>query len=289
MKYQYIGRNQRPKGFTVKRALQFALLLAICIWLLYQIKHSRDKKEDYGGRTQSKLGEEDGFVILGRKGNAGWSINGGESGTGDVNYVAGESEKKEDGGGGDDELDRSAEEKAEDESFHKDNEFHRGNVTTPVEKEDEKNNEGNNSDVEVRGEGLVVLEKETSKEEARVSHDKQGDEKDPERQVKETQHGMEDNTDTPVQDKDETVGSYKEIDEDKEGTKSEEKIAMSPSVTGNITVRGQSGMVNVVLGFHDENGVPQDGNDLVESIEDSKIETTNYEEINSETSVHTDT
>uniref|UniRef100_A0A5B7BGD8 Uncharacterized protein n=1 Tax=Davidia involucrata TaxID=16924 RepID=A0A5B7BGD8_DAVIN len=68
MNYQSTSRNQRPKGFNVKQGFQFALLLAVCIWLWYQTKHSHDKRKD---SIQSKLGEEDGSLTLGRKGNAG--------------------------------------------------------------------------------------------------------------------------------------------------------------------------------------------------------------------------
>lgn len=38
------SRSQRAKGFKVKHALQICLLLAICIWFLYQVNCSRDKK-----------------------------------------------------------------------------------------------------------------------------------------------------------------------------------------------------------------------------------------------------
>ncbi|KAJ9674130.1 hypothetical protein PVL29_023592 [Vitis rotundifolia] len=33
------SRNQRSKGFKLKPVLQICVLLAICIWLLYQVKH----------------------------------------------------------------------------------------------------------------------------------------------------------------------------------------------------------------------------------------------------------
>ncbi|XP_062098354.1 uncharacterized protein LOC133804209 isoform X2 [Humulus lupulus] len=45
---QSTSRNQRSKGFKVKHALQICLLLAICIWLLYQVKHSHDKNKAFG-------------------------------------------------------------------------------------------------------------------------------------------------------------------------------------------------------------------------------------------------
>ncbi|KAK1300503.1 hypothetical protein QJS10_CPB13g00029 [Acorus calamus] len=48
---QSSSRNQRSKGFKVKHVLQIFLLLAICIWLLYQVKHSHDKKKAFNGRN----------------------------------------------------------------------------------------------------------------------------------------------------------------------------------------------------------------------------------------------
>ncbi|PQQ10772.1 neurofilament medium polypeptide [Prunus yedoensis var. nudiflora] len=51
------SRNQRSKGFKVKHALQMFLLLAICIWLLYQLKHSHDKKayEESSAKISGKM------------------------------------------------------------------------------------------------------------------------------------------------------------------------------------------------------------------------------------------
>ncbi|WOK99213.1 hypothetical protein Cni_G07925 [Canna indica] len=39
---QVATRNQRSKGFTLKNALQLCLLVIVCSWIIYQIKHSYD-------------------------------------------------------------------------------------------------------------------------------------------------------------------------------------------------------------------------------------------------------
>lgn len=93
MNYQLIVRNQRPKGLTVKQALQFVLLLAVGIWLLYQIKHSHG---DHNESTRSRLKEEQSSNIMGRKGISRWSNQSGYTGMymKDVNLMA-ENEKKE--------------------------------------------------------------------------------------------------------------------------------------------------------------------------------------------------
>lgn len=52
---QVTSRNQRSKGFTVKNALQVCLLVFVCAWILYQIKHSHDKKKGYDERGSKVL------------------------------------------------------------------------------------------------------------------------------------------------------------------------------------------------------------------------------------------
>ncbi|XP_039053498.1 protein bfr2-like [Hibiscus syriacus] len=49
------SRNQRSKGLKVKHALQICVLLGICIWLLYQVKHSGEKKAAYGHQGMKSL------------------------------------------------------------------------------------------------------------------------------------------------------------------------------------------------------------------------------------------
>lgn len=67
---QSLSRNQRVKGFKVKHALQIFLLLAICIWLVYQLKHSRDKKalEESSADVSGQVQNEHGTIELGRRG-----------------------------------------------------------------------------------------------------------------------------------------------------------------------------------------------------------------------------
>ncbi|CAI0430632.1 unnamed protein product [Linum tenue] len=56
-------RNQRTKGFKVKHALQLCVLLGVCIWLIYQVKHSHEKKGEY--KNHVKTGSD--VLKLGRK------------------------------------------------------------------------------------------------------------------------------------------------------------------------------------------------------------------------------
>jgi hypothetical protein len=62
-------RNQRSKGFKVKHVLQGILLLGVCFWLIYQVKHNHDKKKEFD-KNDLKLPsrtEPDQILKLGRK------------------------------------------------------------------------------------------------------------------------------------------------------------------------------------------------------------------------------
>lgn len=286
------GRNQRPKGFKAKQVLQSALLLSVCVWLVYQFKHSYFKGKEHSGIIQSKLIEEHGVIILGRKGNAGWSSDQDFSESEDVNLVV-EDKRKEDGGGGDDELDGNAAE----EFFHKENEYVHANLGThdeekEIEKEPELqymvslNNMRNNSDNAV-GEKDKALGLHNDSRGSASDHDEQndgkgleihGDEKDPktevnsndkisdedsERQVEEPQIIGAITDDTIKQDQDEAVSLHSE-EEGTDITESKQEIAIQSSdqMENNATVLGRGEMLDGVHGFPDENGVPRD---LVES------------------------
>ncbi|XP_004230671.1 uncharacterized protein [Solanum lycopersicum] len=64
------SRNHRSKGVKVKNVLQICLLLAVCFWLIYQVKHSHDKKKEFDeddAKSSIKSGSINELVKLGRK------------------------------------------------------------------------------------------------------------------------------------------------------------------------------------------------------------------------------
>ncbi|CAN8276200.1 unnamed protein product [Cochlearia groenlandica] len=65
------SRSQRGnKGIKGKHVLQICVLLGVCIWLIYQVKYSHDKKKEFyekDGEKTTVLVKEDGLVKLGRK------------------------------------------------------------------------------------------------------------------------------------------------------------------------------------------------------------------------------
>lgn len=52
---QVSSRNNRSKGIKVKDALQLFLLLAVTVWLFYQVKHSYYEKKSYDGNKENSL------------------------------------------------------------------------------------------------------------------------------------------------------------------------------------------------------------------------------------------
>ncbi|KAL7239959.1 hypothetical protein ACSBR2_005760 [Camellia fascicularis] len=203
MNYQSASRNPRPKGFKVKRALQFTLLLVLCIWLLYQIKHSHDNTEDNGRNIQRKLSEEHGASILGRKGNLGLS-----SGESDSNF--------EDGGARYDGFDKKTD-NSEEESYPKE-------VARNGGKQDQKEPERKNDEFQIND------NKKSDKEEV----------------------------------------SRKENEAIKGSSIVEKKILVNSSGIDNATVSGHSKMEDGGHRFHDENGVPKDVDNDLESMLNEK-------------------
>jgi len=67
---QSSSRNQRSKGLKLKKALQISLLLLVSVWLLYQVKHSYEKKaysEDEVSDSHKDDKDQGETVRLGRK------------------------------------------------------------------------------------------------------------------------------------------------------------------------------------------------------------------------------
>ncbi|CAL9772263.1 unnamed protein product [Musa acuminata subsp. burmannicoides] len=71
MMRQASSRNQRNKGLRLTNVLQICLLAAVCFWLLYQLKHSYDKKKALDEQNPRILNNvedsQPGFIDLGRK------------------------------------------------------------------------------------------------------------------------------------------------------------------------------------------------------------------------------
>ncbi|XP_020202648.1 myb-like protein X [Cajanus cajan] len=66
---RFPSRNHRSKGIKVKHVLQIILLLGVCFWLIYQVKHNHDKKKEFD-KKDAKLSvsaETNQILKLGRR------------------------------------------------------------------------------------------------------------------------------------------------------------------------------------------------------------------------------
>ncbi|GMH16417.1 hypothetical protein Nepgr_018258 [Nepenthes gracilis] len=63
------SRNHRSKGIKLKHILQICLLLAVCFWLIYQIKRSHEKKDfaERDAKIAEEAGADGGVINFGRK------------------------------------------------------------------------------------------------------------------------------------------------------------------------------------------------------------------------------
>lgn len=123
---QSSSKNLRSKGFKVKHFLQICLLLAICFWLLHQVRKSYDRKKAYeeGTATQSEVKSEHEGIKLGRKDVRlpvqqvtleGERQEVDETEVDETKKAKPEESKDEGGGGGDDEIDGNEQDKSEEE------------------------------------------------------------------------------------------------------------------------------------------------------------------------------
>lgn len=137
---QSVSRNQRSKGFKVKNVVQICVLIVVCVWLLYQLKHSYDKNkkayydddDDDKKLTENVPGTGNNVLKLGRKGIVDPRVDG--RAFVDERRVEGGKEEEDDddeddesrvernedegrGGGGEDELDGHDQDGAEEEEY----------------------------------------------------------------------------------------------------------------------------------------------------------------------------
>lgn len=146
--------NYRSKGIKVKHILQICVLLAVCLWLIYQVKHSHEKRRQFEAKDEKVVGKilSDGEIQrLGRKDLP------------RISESAKDGEKHEE--------DEEEKEGDEEENKHEEDESEREDVQV-VEKEDE------------RGGGDDEID-EPEKVEIESEHEEEGEDEDKEREDKE--------------------------------------------------------------------------------------------------------
>ncbi|BAT72862.1 hypothetical protein LR48_Vigan11g086200 [Vigna angularis] len=267
MEYQAFGRAQRPKVAIIKQALKVMLVLAVGSWMLYQIKQSRNDRENYSDETNLVGGH--GAKLLGRKGILPrvYEIDFPDSGNVDSAGEAKESSSGSDDGS--ESSDGAKEDKAEAELVNINEKFstrERKEVELEPKTLPEVLSENQCRDSSKTTVGKVGLESRSSES----GHKKHGIEKYPKRsKVNDSKsNGIEKEVQLRKQLYDEHVRqnatldfSEKENDGD-EGPKIREKeTGIHKNVVEGATNAELTEEIDEVQSFHDENGAPPDVNE----------------------------
>ena len=272
MDYQSFGRPQRPKGANIKQALKVILVLVVCAWLVYQIKHSMNKPQNYGSQTKHVVGY--GAVSLGRKGNPSRLD---ERALPDSQSVDSAVEATESSSGRDDVFDGAREDKAEEEFGHINGKFGT-NVGKKVEHEPESQpkvsykNKHKDSSKEESGKVFVEPRRESEHKEVIEKYpttpevnDSQSNDKEIEEQLREPPNAAQ------IRKNAKSDFSAKENDEDKDHRIWQKETRMQESVVESATNAGVTEAIDEVLSFDDENGVPPDGNEIKMVVQEENI------------------
>lgn len=190
MNYQSASRNHRTKGFKANQTFKFAMVSAICFWLLYQCKNSHHNTKHNRIKIHMKLGEEHSAMILGRKGNAAWHSSESDSNSKDIDSMGAKSD--------------------EEETYLKKKEYNRENITSDEEKKDQKDTETKDEKPESNDENNPGIELSLHKD---LNHGDQRLRVNEETDLNEPRKVDEGRTSTSILQKDE---AYKESIEDKD-------------------------------------------------------------------------
>lgn len=150
------SRNHRSKGIKVKHILQICVLLAVCIWLIYQVKHSHEKRRELETKDETVVGKVQSDNEIQRFGRKDIPR---------ITEIDTDGEKHEE-----DEDDREGE---EDENKHEEDESEREDVKI-VEREEERGV----GDDEIDEHESEKIETDSEREEEAVDEDKEKEEKE---------------------------------------------------------------------------------------------------------------
>ncbi|KAL3515397.1 hypothetical protein ACH5RR_022299 [Cinchona calisaya] len=183
---QLPSRSQRSRGIKVKHVLQTCFLLAICFWLIYQVKHSHDKKKelDESDMKNSQLTQGSSEVVkLGRK-----DLNPRVDETGTTSTK--QDEEAEDENVGEEEENKNDEEHVEDKKSEEKDDDGGGVGDNEV---DDRGEEKSDSEVD-HEEDVTEEEKEKEKDEADEKENKEKDSEDKSKQL-ENENSLEEHDD----------------------------------------------------------------------------------------------
>ncbi|CAI9104202.1 OLC1v1002831C1 [Oldenlandia corymbosa var. corymbosa] len=203
------SRAQRSKGIKVKHVLQICFLLVICFWLLYQVKHSHDKKKEFDEvdvKISQRTQGSSEIVKLGRK-----DLNPRVEDT--TTSARSEDEEAEENAGEDEEI------KPEEENAEEKKSEEKGDEKEGVGDEEIEEHEEDKSDVEADHEEDVIEEDKENEEKDpedndgnQVENESAGEEHDDDEQAHEAreEHYKADDASSAVTHESEVVGAEKE-------------------------------------------------------------------------------
>ncbi|XP_010432518.1 PREDICTED: myb-like protein X [Camelina sativa] len=182
------SRSQRgSKGIKGKHVLQICVLLGVCIWLIYQVKYSHDKKEFYekdGEKSTVLLSEvEDGVVKLGRK-----DLLPGY-------HIKKEKREKEDededeiSHGGEEKKSKVEDEKEEEEEVVEEDEEDKNKQGEEVAEEDEEENKHEEDEIDEQDQSKTVGD--TDKDDETLEEEKESGTSESDEKEKDTTHADE--------------------------------------------------------------------------------------------------
>ncbi|XP_054776203.1 uncharacterized protein LOC129284767 [Prosopis cineraria] len=209
------SRNHRSKGIKLRHVLQIILLLGVCFWLIYQVKHSHDKKREFDendANASVRIQNDDQIPKLGRKDLQPLKD--------DIIQIEQHEEKEEDENTLDDEGNTHEHDEQEegskqetgenlDEHEFRDREEEEGEEESKhgAEEQEEEENKGEESEDDGRGGGDEEIEEnDQQKPEVDVDHDEELMDEDKEREKeesdeKENENGEDEEKDGSIENK----------------------------------------------------------------------------------------
>ncbi|XP_057464515.1 uncharacterized protein LOC130754341 [Actinidia eriantha] len=231
------GRNHRSKGIKVKHILQICVLLAVCFWLIYQVKHSHDKKkafDEHNAKISQTTHVPNEILKFGRK-----DLHPRLEETSTKNEKHDEEEEEETGG-------------EEEEIKHEDEEQEEDSKT------EEKDSEGRGGgDDEIDENDQETSEIETERDEELIDEDKEreeGDERETEEKDSEDKEGRNEN-EKEAEEKDSRDGGSRSAHEAREENyKGDDASSAVTHDTETITTEAERGSVDKSNEGNDMNG-----------------------------------
>ncbi|XP_041013711.1 cilia- and flagella-associated protein 251-like [Juglans microcarpa x Juglans regia] len=214
------SRNHRSKGIKVKHVLQICLLLGVCFWLIYQVKHSHDKKKEFDEKdaklsVKTQSGSE--LLKLGRK-----DIHPHLEEVPEIEKHV--EEEEEETGGEEEENKHDEEEREEEENKHEEKEQDEEENKHEVEDQEEEENKSEEIEEIERGAGDDEMdENDQEKLDGDADHDEEllDEEKEGEEEDKESERNESDNkesqVETSLEDQDRDGGNHEAREEHYKG------------------------------------------------------------------------